>query len=440
MLAAMPRHTVEDATCTYCTCLCDDIVLDVEDNRIVAARNACALGREWFTRPRDETHPPCTVDSREATAEEAYQRAVEILTSARAPLVYGLTETTSEAQRVAVAIADWLGATLDTGTSMGHAPSVLALQRTGKVTCTLGEIANRSNLIVFWGTNCAETHPRLYSKYTALAEGMFVPRGRADRTCVAIDVRPTATSAAADRFLQIKPDADFEALWILRALLKEIELDADDVLRQTGVPLDSWRDLIQRMKQARYGTFIMGMGLMHSRGRHLNCEALFLLTRELNAFTRFVTRSVRARGNVTGGDKLVGWRTGFAYAVNLARGYPRYNPGEYTAQEVLTRGEADAALIVAADPFETFSRDACRSLRSIPSIYVGPPDTAAARDATVAFATATYGIHTAGTVYRMDDVPLRLRPALTSRYPSDYDVLAQIERRILQRQKSGRGE
>ncbi|HVX10090.1 MAG TPA: formylmethanofuran dehydrogenase subunit B [Pirellulales bacterium] len=433
----MPPRTIADATCTYCTCMCDDIVLTVEENRVVAADNACPLGRQWFLQPRPEDDPAFLVEGRPTTADEAYERALQILTTARAPLVYGLTETTSETQRVAVAIADWLGATLDTGTSMGHAPSVLALQRVGKSTCSLGEISNRSTLLVFWGTNCFETHPRLFSKYTALAQGQFVTRGRADRTCVAIDVRPTKTSDAADIFLQIKPDSDFEALWTLRALLRGLALDADEVLQQTGVTLAAWTDLVDRMKQARYGAILMGMGLMRSRGRHLNCEAALLLTRELNASTRFVLRSVRARGNVTGGDKLVGWRTGFPYAVNLARGYPRYNPGEYTAQEVLSRGEADAALLVATDPFENFNDRACRWLRSIPSVYVGAPDREVARQATVSFATATYGIHAPGTVYRMDDVPLRLRPALESRYATDLEVLSRIERSLTERRDSG---
>ena len=416
--------------------MCDDIVLTVENNRIVDAKNACALGREWFMRPRPEDSPACTIEGREASIDEGIERAAQLLTEAKYPLVYGLTETTSEAQRVATAIADWLGGTLDTGTSIGHAPSVLAIQSVGKVTCTLGEIGNRSDLIVFWGSNCVETHPRVFTKYTAMAKGMFVPGGRADRTCVLIDVKRTKTAEAMDQFLQIKPDADFEAIWTLRALAKGLPLDADEVLAQTGVSLEAWSDLVERMKRARFGAIIFGMGLMRSRGEHANCEALFVLNRELNGFTRFVTRSIRARGNVTGGDKLVGWRTGFPYAIDLARGYPRYNPGEYTSVDVLARGEADAALIVAADPLGTFEAKAAEQLRSIPYVCVGPHDTATARGAAVNFNTATYGIHTPGTVYRMDDVPIRLRPALVSRYPSEFDVLSQLEKRIRQLQSS----
>jgi len=48
----------------------------------------------------------------------------------------------------------------------------------------------------------------------------------------------------------------------------------------------------------------------------------------------------------------------------------------------------------------------------------------------VAFTVATYGINAPGTVYRMDDVPIPLRPAFPSPHPSDFDVLTQIENRV----------
>jgi len=35
-----------------------------------------------------------------------------------------------------------------------------------------------------------------------------------------------------------------------------------------------------------------------------------------------------------------------------------------------------------------------------------------------------------GTVYRMDDVPITLRPALPSQYPSDESVLKRIRERV----------
>jgi formylmethanofuran dehydrogenase subunit B len=50
----------------------------------------------------------------------------------------------------------------------------------------------------------------------------------------------------------------------------------------------------------------------------------------------------------------------------------------------------------------------------------------------VTFTTATYGINVPGTVYRMDDVPIYLRPALPSSHPSDLEVLSAIHRRVME--------
>ena len=245
-----------------------------------------------------------------------------------------------------------------------------------------------------------------------------------------VDVRKTKSARAADLFIQVKPRRDFEALWALRALAKGIELDPVKIEAETGVPLATWQGLMDRMKQAKYGVILFGMGLTMTRGKHLNSYALLALARDMNAYTRFVCKPMRGHGNVTGADNVVTWRTGYPFAVNLARGYPRFNPGEYTTTDTLSRGEADAALIVASDPMSDFTQAARENLARIPSIVLDPKDTPTTRNATVVFHTATYGINTAGTVYRMDDVPIPLRPAFESPLPSDEEVLRKIERRV----------
>ena len=59
------------------------------------------------------------------------------------------------------------------------------------------------------------------------------------------------------------------------------------------------------------------------------------LIRDMNKHTRFVCKPNRGAGNVTGADNVLTWRTGFPFGVNQSRGFPRFNPGEYTAADVL---------------------------------------------------------------------------------------------------------
>lgn len=421
---------VEDATCTFCGCVCDDIELQVEGHRIKKAKRACVLGTAWFQNHEIEQQPACLIEGKEASLEDGMQRAAEILAHSKYPLVYGLSDTTVESQRVATGIADWIGANLDTTTSVCHGPSGMAFQGVGEVTCSLGEVRNRGDMIIFWGSNPAESHPRHFTKYSLMPKGMFVPNGRKDRTCVIVDVRKTKSAKAADIFVQVKPRKDFEALWTLRALVNGVEPDAEKVKQETGVDLSVWQDLADRMKSAKFGVIFFGMGLTMTRGKHANSEGILALTRDLNRHTRFVCKPNRGHGNVTGADNVVSWRTGYPFAVNLGRGYPRFNPGEYTAADVLANREADAAMIVASDPMANFSQPAREHLSSIPYIALDPKETPTTRKAAVAFTVATYGINVPGTVYRMDDVPIPLRPAFESPFPSDLEILKGIEERI----------
>ncbi|MFP6675625.1 MAG: formylmethanofuran dehydrogenase subunit B [Pirellulaceae bacterium] len=427
---------VHDATCTFCGCVCDDIDLTVKGHQIVKAKRACVLGNSWFLNHNIEDRPACLIGGKPAAVEEGIQRAAQILFDAKYPLIYGLSDTTTESQRVAVGIADWIGANIDTTTSVCHGPSGMAFQGVGEVTCSLGEVRNRGDLIIFWGSNPAESHPRHFTKYSLMPKGMFVPNGRKDRTCVVADVRKTKSAKAADLFIQIKPRCDFEALWTLRALCKGIELDPQVVEEKTGQPLSLWQDLMNTMKAAKFGVIFFGMGLTMTRGKHANSEALLALTRDMNQHTRFVCKPNRGHGNVTGADNVVSWQTGYPFGVNLSRGYPRFNPGEYTSSDVLARGEADAAMIIASDPMANFSQPAREHLARIPYVALDPKETPTTRAAEVAFTVATYGINVPGTVYRMDDVPIPLRPAFDSPFPSDLEILKGIERRV---KELGRG-
>jgi formylmethanofuran dehydrogenase subunit B len=299
----------------------------------------------------------------------------------------------------------------------------------GESTATLGEIRNRADLVIYWGGNPAAAHPRHFTRYAVTPRGMYIPNGRKDRTVVLVDVRHTPSANAADLFVQVKPGSDFEVLWTLRALVRGRRVSAD-IEARTGVSLETLEDLVRRMKGCRYGVLFFGMGLTMTRGRHFNSGALLALATDLNEFTHFVAKPVRGHGNVTGADNVVSWQTGYPFGVNFSRGYPRFNPGEFTTVDVMARGDADAALFLATDPASNFPKRAIEHMRRIPVISLDTKPSLTSELAHVAFVTATYGINTGGTVYRMDDVPITLRPAFESPFPTDEAVLTAIRARL----------
>ncbi len=425
--------TFTDVACTRCACVCDDLSLAVRGNRIVEATGACHLARDWYLRQNTLDAPAAVHDGIVCTLDAATATAADWLRTARYPLIYGLSGSSTDGQRAATALADRLGATIDTTASEGHAPSILALQESGESTCSLGEIRHRADLVVFWGADPEQTHPRHLERYSLFPEGMFLPRGRADRTMVVIDHASSInqTAAHADVVLDMPEGGDFAALWTLRLLLKGEEPAPGS---DTGLPLADLRDLVERMKSCRCGVILFGYGAARQRMGHRVVEAILRLVIDLNAFTRFHARRMRVVGDVAGADNVLCWQTGFPFAVNLSRGYPRYSPGEFSAAETLTRGEPDAALIIGSDRVDHFPPAALEHLRKIPTILLDAPFGDPPWTPNLRITTATYGVHLPGTAYRMDEVPIPLRASLSTHFPDDATVLQAIHRSLFPNQ------
>ncbi len=304
----------------------------------------------------------------------------------------------------------------------------------GMPSCTVGEIKNRADLVVYWGSNPAEAHPRHPSRYAVTAKGLFTPTGKKGRTIVTVDVRPTASARMADIAFQITPNSDYEVVSTLLALLNGHELDRSEV---GGVAIEEWKALLDKMKQCKFGVICWGMGITMSRGKYFNASAILKLTQELNRFTKFSGMPMRGHGNVVGIAQVLTWQTGYPFAVNMSRGYPRYNPGEFSVADLLGRREVDAAMILAADAVGHLPGKTSEYLQSIPLIAIDPKESDTTKVATVVIPVAQAGVAAGGMSYRMDHIPLKMKKVVDSPYPTDREILERIVAKVVAKKHGG---
>jgi len=425
--------------CPGCACLCDDVTLTFDNGELVNFEPRCELGEQWFRNYNQAIPSTAEIKGQTVTIEEAVRFSADLLLKADYPLIYGLSRSATPGQRAAVALAERIGAVIDTTASLCHGPSIMAIQEVGEVTCTLGEVRNRADLIIFWGCHPAESHPRHAERYASLARGKYTPNGRTDRTVVMVGdakqvhqwrLDPAGTEP--DIVIPVEAGKDFETLAMLRMLLQGVAVpEASDELRR----------LLELMRGCRYGTVFFGLGIAetsmwdgqpHQSIGHINVASLLKLVAELNAVTRFTARRMRLQGDVSGADNVLCWQTSYPFGVDLSRGYPRYNPGEFTANEVLGRRDADLCLLVGAETVQYFSESARNHLRSIPTIVLDYPGVPLEFTPTVRFTTGVYGLHAVGTAYRMDNVPIMLKAPRKSDFPTDEHILSDILDHIAQ--------
>jgi formylmethanofuran dehydrogenase subunit B len=238
---------------------------------------------------------------------------------------------------------------------------------------------------------------------------------------VVVDAGRTATADEADELIELPSELDFEALWAMRALVRDVPLDRNLAAR---LPLDALERLAYRLRASGYGA------VLHGPAGYANALALTALVRDLARITHVVALGLRQDGNARGAEDVLAWQTGYPAAVSFARGHPRARHGEFSAAGLLERGEADAVLIVGFDGLRHLPPRAADHLRRIPTIVVDPRATETAAAARVAFATSAAGVQREGTAHRMDGVPVTLRAPVASERPGDGEVLAAIEARI----------
>ena len=283
---------------------------------------------------RAQDAPAATIRGEPADVETALTRAAELLRAARRPLLHGFDGATVDDARAAVALADRLGALVATGALTGDWPGAPAVPLRGGSTATLGEIRDRSRVVVIWREDPEVTHPRLLERL-GFGDGSNSRLG-ADRTLVVVDDRDTATARRADVHLRWPRERDLEALTTLHVMQRKLQARPSDLEGELG-------ELLDRIGAVPHAAFVHGAQLSAGAGGQRRVLALHELVRELSHDLHVVTLALPAAAGTRSAQDVLAWQTGYSENVDLASGHPEL----VTATESLPVGEGvDVSLCI----------------------------------------------------------------------------------------------
>jgi len=432
------KRVVENVVCTLCGEVCDYLKIELDGNKIVRNLGGCTKSNSKFLNYHKNRilKPYIRKDSKlvETTLDEALDEAANILVNSKYPLIYGLATTSNEAIEEAVKLAELVRGVVDNASTFCHGPTTLAFQEVGGVYTTFSTAVNLADLLIFWGSDPVNSHINHMTRIVT-AKGVYI-KGRKERKVVVIDVRRTELADLADLFIRVEPERDLELITALRMAVNEFEIETDKV---AGVPREDVYKLADMMQTAKYGVIFYGLGLTENGAKYRNVQELFKLVQDLNEWTKFSVIPMRGHGNVAGSNEVALWLTGFPYAVDFARGFPRMYVGTTTAMDLLMNGDVDAALIVGTDPAASFPRKALEHLSKIPVIVIDPKWSLTTAFADVIIPSGMIGIECGGSVYRMDKVPIKLKKFLDPPpgVLCDVEILKMLIDKVVQRKYGG---
>jgi len=282
-------------------------------------------------------------------------------------------------------------------------------------------VRNKADVIVFWGADPSDSHPRLLSKFAYFPRGEEKQRGwEEERTAIGVDVMKSHTAKiCGNYFFQIPHGGDSEFISAL-----ESGLSGKIPKTSYNFPPKRLLELANILKDAKFGVIFIGSDLLYSLE---SPEILFNFLGTLNEKAKgsFSLITLFDNCNMLGFNKNLFAETGFVNSVKFEQGEAKHGP-EYSVIETLKAKTADAALIFGEDSLADLPSSILKNLLEIPIITVSPHKTFTSRKARVSISTALDGVRAGGTATRLDGVEVEFRPVTKTDRPSDAEILTKL--------------
>jgi formylmethanofuran dehydrogenase subunit B len=400
--------------CTGCGCLCDDIQVETDGGRLGQIENACAKGAAYLQAAfNPERRPKSSIRGQSCSPEAAIDEAAQLLSRAKRRLIFGLDSSTLETQALAIELARKLGAALDDASSFSYGPLIERILGQELPTCSLSEVKDKADLLLYWGANPTATHPRHLSKYTYYAYADFNPAGWYPKvTLSSIDVRPTELTAMSKPAFRIKPRGDRELI--------------SGILGESPTASVEAKQLSELVKKSRFCAIFCGLGLVHSLDGDFGGFSQMVQLLSKSILVAIIP--MMAETNMLGFNQSLHKRTSYVNQVNFAGGVSHGR--EFSFPEQAYNHTPDCILIVGSDPFSMLPQSLTSHLQGVNIICLDHLSTLTAEAAGVVIPTAVPGVESGGNVVRMDGDSIALTQPIKNGYPTEEGILKQLLEKV----------
>ena len=399
--------------CTGCGCLCDDVKVEVDGTRLGKIENACVKGVAYLhSAVNEQRRPRSLVAGQSVPLDKAIEEAARLLSKARNPVVFGLDDSTLEAQSAAIELARKLGAVIDDVSSFSYGNLIDSILSGGLPTCSLSEVKDNADLLIYWGSDAPHTHPRHISRYSYYAYSDYDVAGWYPKvTLSCVEIRDTELSAICHPAFKIRPGSDAE--FIDAVLGRE-----PDVQGQAG----AFAELIEK---SRFCAVFCGLGLVYSLGDDF--ASFGELVARFSQGRRMAVAPMVTETNLWGFNRSLKNLTGHVNRVSFASGIS--HGSEFSLLEQVRKGESDCLLLIGSDPFSILPQSLMKNLEGASLICLQRFCSPTTDVADVVIPTALPGWECGGSVVRMDGEEVTLTQVAKGDCPTEEEILKQLAER-----------
>ncbi len=404
----------QSLVCTGCGCLCDDIQAEIRGDHITKLENACAKGAALlYSSDNPERRAACLVGGQRASLEQAVEEAAHLLAKARRRLIFGSDNSTLETQAAAIKLVQKLGGVIDDTSSFSFGTLVQRILSGDLPTCSLSEVKDNADLLLYWGSDPPHTHPRHLSKFSYYAYSDYTEAGWFPKvTLSCVEVRDTELGLLCKPAFKLKPGGDKDFI--------------TDILMEGKNGTEESKKFVELIEKSRFCIIFSGSGLSYSLDNDF--DLFNEMVHKLSQRTRIAVIPMAMEFNLRGFNQSLYKQTGYVNQVSFAAGVS--HGSEFSFLEQVRKRLADCVLIISSDPFSNLPPSLMRNLQGTSIICLDHFSTPTTNTAGVVIPTALPGLECSGSAIRMDGDEIALVGLKKGEYPTEEEVLKQLAERI----------
>ena len=390
--------------------------------------NFCHRGYEYFadTYPEGSSSCPFLCPERGVFREVDYEEAIGevslLLNQADKPLVYGLSRAGCKAQELALQLADRLACNIRSDISPYWEGFFDLAGQKGLLWPTLDDIRDNADVVILWGDDLYQSHPRLLARYAVFPRGKYIERGHKDRTVILLADHESDLKKIANQFVTLEKGCFDSAFRSMAKLVAEEEVteEQQDIIRL--------RIIAKTIRNAKYAVMFFPIkNLEESNGAIL--QSLYALSRNLNRQTRFSLFPLDLGSNYMGAIQTMLRHKGHPFDGSIKT--PSGDEQGLTGMDPLDE-DHDVILLVSPDYDNGSLTSLLEKNQKSDILLVDRYCPSSLKDRVrVMIPSALPGAGSDEVAYRMDGLPVVLPALLSTDAPSQAEVIQDIRRRII---------
>ncbi len=408
----------KNLVCPFCSLHCDDIELDVKDNKLLLKSDipqSCKEKYEIFnSKPYQQMSS--RIKGRACSNEKASDYSKKLLKQSKETIIYNISSDVNVTREL-LYCASKINAVVDHYNSKIFLKNVGIYQRRGYMSTTLTEVKNKSDVIILFSNKILSSYPRLIEKFLA-TQNSFSVNAKNKKIYIIGDKKNN---------LKDLPLKD-KRITLIDFNNKNIPILMDSLINKinkTKLNNNVFNEIRKNIEKSKYLSVLWATSEFE---KYTECDQIIYKISDyvikINNNTRAGCLSLAGNDGDISAVQTVGWVTGFPSRIKFTGKFFEYDKDAYNAEELRSSNNCDLVMHI-----NVMSQKKLLLNKQHKNIVIGCPSTKFNITPDVFIPCGVPGVDYPGHVFRTDNVvSLPLTAVRIPNLKSSQEILREITR------------